>query len=80
MEMLNWSECSAIESDPDKHHGDWVLKGTRLPVSIIFACLSDGATMDDLVDWYGVNPKQVKEILKFIATRLQEAPIHANTV
>ena len=80
MGMFDWSQCPVIESDPEKHHGDWVFKGTRLPVSIIFACLADGATLDDLVDWYGVNPEQVKEVLSFIAARLQEAPIHANTV
>ena len=77
MESVDCSKGPAIGSDPEKDHVDWVFKGTRLPVSIIFACLADGATLGDLVDWYGVNPEQVKEILRFIAARLQEAPIHA---
>jgi len=33
---LDWSQCSAVESIAGKVSGAWVLKGTRMPVSVIF--------------------------------------------
>jgi uncharacterized protein (DUF433 family) len=80
MEKLDWSKCPAVESDPEKHHGDLVFKGTRLPVALVFQCLADNATIDDLMDWYGANPEQVKELLKFIATTLEQMPVHADSI
>jgi len=35
MAALDWSQCPAVESIPGKVSGAWVLKGTRMPVSII---------------------------------------------
>ena len=32
MAMLDWSQCPAVESIPDKVGGAWVFRGTRLPV------------------------------------------------
>lgn len=77
--MLDWSKCPVVESDPEKHHGDWLFKDTRLPVSIVFACLGDGANLDDLIDWYGAKPEQVKEVLRFISANLRD-DVHANPV
>ena len=36
MAALDWSQCPAVESIPGKVSGAWVLKGTRMPVSVIF--------------------------------------------
>jgi uncharacterized protein (DUF433 family) len=36
MAALDWSECPAVESVPGKVSGAWVLRGTRMPVSVIF--------------------------------------------
>lgn len=77
---LDWSKCPAIESDPLKHHGDWVFKGTRLPVALVLNCLADNASMDDLIDWYSANPEQVKEVLKFVAASLERSPVHADSL
>ena len=30
--MTDWSKCPAVESVPGKVSGNWVFKGTRLPV------------------------------------------------
>lgn len=80
MKELDWSQCPAIESDPERVHGAWVFRDTRLPVSVIFECLADNASMDDLIDWYGVKPEQVREVLRFIAANLAQQPAHAHSV
>ena len=33
MAALDWSQCPAVESVPDRVGGAWVFKGTRLPVT-----------------------------------------------
>ena len=42
MAALDWSLCSAVESDPGKVSGAWVFKGTRTPVAVVFENLEDG--------------------------------------
>jgi uncharacterized protein (DUF433 family) len=80
MEKLDWSKCPVVESRSDKHHGDLIFKDSRLPVAVVFQCLADNASIDDIMDWYGADPEQIKAVLKFIATSLEQAPVHANSV
>jgi uncharacterized protein (DUF433 family) len=49
---LDWSQCAAVESVPGKVSGAWVLKGTRMPVSVIFENLEAGANIDDIMNWF----------------------------
>ena len=66
--MIDWSQCPAVESVPGKLSGAWVFKGTRLPVSTLFANLGSGATVQEFVEWYpGVEESQVVAVLKFAA-------------
>ena len=46
-----------------------------MPVSVVFENLEAGATIDDIVEWFGVTPEQVREVLDFAARSL-EAPVH----
>ena len=34
--MINWSNCPEVESVPGKVSGNWVFRGTRLPVYSLF--------------------------------------------
>ena len=77
--MVDWSQCSAVESDPQRVHGAWVLRGTRLPISIVFECLGKGASIDDIIEWYGgVTRDQIEQVINFVAESLQE-PAHADS-
>ena len=33
---LDWSQCPAVESVPGRLSGAWVLRGTRMPISVMF--------------------------------------------
>lgn len=71
--MLNWAQCPLVESDPQRVHGAWVFKDTRLPISIVFECLAMGATAGDIVEWYGgVTEQQVQQVVSFVAESLSE--------
>ncbi len=63
--MLDWSECSAVESVPGRVSGAWVFRGTRLPVRTLFENLEAGATVDDFLSWYeGATREQVLAVLR----------------
>ena len=66
MATLDWSQCTVVESIPDKVSGAWVLKGTRMPVSAIFENLEAGANVDDIMQWFdGLDRVQVKTVIEF---------------
>jgi uncharacterized protein (DUF433 family) len=69
--MLDWSQCVAVESVPDKLSGAWVFRGTRLPVAAVFANLEDGFTTDEIVGMFdGLTREQVNAVLEFAAQSL----------
>jgi uncharacterized protein (DUF433 family) len=65
--MLDWSQCSALESIPGKVSGAWVFKGTRTPAAVVFENLEDGLTIDEVVEQFGVTREQVQTVLEFAA-------------
>jgi uncharacterized protein (DUF433 family) len=63
--MLDWSQCSAVERVPGKVGGEWLFKGTRVPVRALFENLESGARIDDFLEWFpGVTREQVKRVLQ----------------
>jgi len=70
MPALDWSQCSAVESIPGKVSGAWVLRGTRMPVSVIFENLQAGANIDDIMEWFeGLDRGQIQAVIEFAARR-----------
>ena len=55
---------AAIERDPEKVSGEWVFRGTRVPISALFENLKDGASIDEFLEWFpGVKREQVLAVL-----------------
>jgi uncharacterized protein (DUF433 family) len=80
MPALDWSQCPAVESVPGKVSGAWVLRGTRMPVSVIFENLEAGANIDDIMDWFeGLDRSQIKAVIEFAARSLDDTPSSALT-
>jgi uncharacterized protein (DUF433 family) len=74
MPALDWSECTAVESAAGKISGAWVLRGTRMPVSVIFENLEADAKFDDIMEWFeGLDRDQVKALIEFAARSLDNA-------
>jgi uncharacterized protein (DUF433 family) len=71
--MLDWSTCSVVERHPGKVSGAWVFRGTRVPVSALFANLEGGATVEEFMEWFpGVSREQVNAVLEHAARSLNE--------
>ena len=78
MAALDWSQCPAVESIPGKVSGAWVLRGTRMPVSIIFENLEAGANIDNIMNWFeGLDRDQIKAVIEFAVRSLDETPSSA---
>ena len=78
MPALDWSQCPAVESIPGKVSGTWVLRGTRMPVAVIFENLEAGANIDDIMEWFdGLDREQVRAVIEFAARSLDETPSSA---
>jgi uncharacterized protein (DUF433 family) len=73
MAILDWSQCSAVESIPGKRSGAWVFRDTRTPVSVVFDNLEVGASVDEIMDWFHLSREQVVTVIEFAARSL-DAP------
>jgi uncharacterized protein (DUF433 family) len=78
MATLDWSQCDALESVPGRVSGAWVLKGTRMPVALVFENLESGASIDNIMEWHdGLDREQIKAVIEFAARSLDKEPRYA---
>lgn len=62
--MIDWSQCPVVESNPERVHGAWVFRNSRLPISIVFECLAKGATIEAIIEWYGgITREQIEQVV-----------------
>ncbi len=79
--MTDWSKCPVVESVPGRVSGNWVFKGTRLPVYVLFENLAAGATIYDFIEWFeGVEESEVKPVLEFMEHDLRAKATHSHPV
>lgn len=72
--MLDWTTCGAVERNAQKVSGAWVFRGTRVPVSALFANLEGGATVDEFLEWFpGVSREQVNAVLEHACRSLGDS-------
>jgi len=74
MAVLDWPQCSAVESIPAKVSGAWVFKDTRMPVSIVFDNLEVGASITEIMEWFHLSREQIAAVIEFAARSLDMPP------
>ena len=74
MASLDWSQCPAKESVANRRTGEWVLRGTRMPVATIF---ENGTSIDEIIEQYDLTREQIQTVLAFAARRLDAPPVPA---
>jgi len=66
MKRVRWQERIVIE--PDLHHGDPCIKGTRIPVAVIVGSLADGMTAREIQEAYPQLAKEdIQAALAYVA-------------
>jgi uncharacterized protein (DUF433 family) len=70
--MLDWSQCPTVERSPDRVSGNWVFRGTRVPVRALFENLESGAaSLEEFLDWFpGVSREQAEAVLEHASRSL----------
>ena len=72
--LLDWSQCPIVESVPGRLSGAWVLRDTRMPVSVIFENLEYGSSIEEIIENYGVTREQIQSVLDFAARSAAPPP------
>ncbi len=60
-----------VTSDPETGGGKPMIKGTRIPVSLVIALMAGGMDRKDLLEEYHLNEAQVRTALDYAATKLE---------
>jgi uncharacterized protein (DUF433 family) len=67
-----------IVHDPDLLGGKLAVRGTRLSVSFVLACLGEGMSAEEIAQTYGpFPPEAIREIMKVAAELLDSAHVAA---
>lgn len=74
MATLDWSQCSAVESVPDRRSGAWVFRDTRMPVATVFENLEAGSSIEEIIEQFHVTREQIQAVLEFTARSLDAPP------
>jgi len=74
--MIDWAQCTAVESIRGKVSGAWVLKGTRTPVKVLFEGLEAGMSIEDVIEQFPVTREQIDRLMAFVARTLYRDPTY----
>lgn len=70
MSRIRWQERIVIE--PDLHHGDACIRGTRIPVAMIIGSLADGMTHAEIrLAYPQLKDEDIQAALAYAAVTLQ---------
>jgi uncharacterized protein (DUF433 family) len=71
MSRVDWREHVTI--DPELHHGDPCIKGTRIPVATIIGSLADGMTAEEVIETYPqLTETQIQAALAYAADIMRQ--------
>lgn len=67
----HWQEHIVIE--PNLHHGDPCIKGTRIPVTMVIGSLADGMTIAEIQEAYPqLSKEDVQAALAYAADLMRQ--------
>jgi uncharacterized protein (DUF433 family) len=77
-EPKRYRDCKWIVRDPDLLGGKLAVRGTRLSVSFVLACLAEGMSAKEIAQTYGPFPQEaIPEIMKVASELLDSGHVAA---
>ena len=70
------NEENRIVIDPAICHGKPVIRGTRLPVSLVIGSLAGGMTSEELRQEYDLTTEDIRAALKFVGGHADGESFH----
>ncbi len=65
-----------FERNPNICSGQWVVRGTRVPVRVLLASLAEGANIEDILnDFPTVSLEDVQAVIAFAAAVEEDLPV-----
>lgn len=75
----NWKDQIVI--DPDLHHGNACIKGTRIPVTMIVGSLADGLTEEEILAAYPqLKTEHIQAALDYAADIMRDEFLLVSTI
>src|SRR5215211_3781284 len=65
-----------IVLDPNICHGKPVIRGTRVPVTVVVGSLAGGMTFEDIQREYDLTPEDIRAALKFVGELAEQESFH----
>lgn len=65
-----------IVLDPSICHGRPIIRGTRIPVTIIVGSLAGGMTFDEIQREYDLTPEDIRAALRFVGEIAEQESFH----
>lgn len=69
MANIDWSQCPAVESIPDKVSGAWMFRDTRLPVATVLETL-EHLSIEEVMEQFDGTREQIRAVLDFLVESL----------
>ena len=66
-QAIAWELSEHIEVDPAIQFGEPVVKGTRLPISVITSELEASHSAEEIADWHAIDVEDVRDVQLFLA-------------
>jgi uncharacterized protein (DUF433 family) len=73
---LGMTTNDRIALDPKVCHGKPIIRGTRLPVTVVVGSLAGGMTFEDVEREYDVTGDDIRAALKFVADLANQESFH----
>jgi len=70
------NEANRIVIDPAICHGRPVIRGTRMPVSLIVGSLAGGMSYEELGKEYDLSVEDIRAALKFVGKLADQESFH----
>jgi uncharacterized protein (DUF433 family) len=65
-----------IVIDPAVHHGKPVIRGTRVPVTVVVGSLAGGMTFEQIQREYDVTSEDIRAALRFVGELAEQESFH----
>jgi uncharacterized protein (DUF433 family) len=77
-EPTRYKNYTWIVADPELLGGRLAVRGTRISVSFLLACLAEGMTADEIEATYGTFPREaIPEVLRIASEAVDKADVAA---
>jgi uncharacterized protein (DUF433 family) len=75
-DLLLMVATNRIVLDPAIHHGKPIIRGTRVPVTVVVGSLAGGMTFEEIQREYDLSADDIRAALKFVADLADQESFH----